>query len=59
MCNTMSDIAEMHGIVGAHQFGFRKNRSTIDAVFVLSTLMKKAKAKKCPFSAAFLNVSKV
>ena len=41
----MSEIAEAHGLVGPHQFGFRKNRSTVDAVFVLSTLLKKAKAK--------------
>lgn len=41
----MSEIAEAHGLIGPHQFGFRKNRSTVDAVFVLSTLLKKAKAK--------------
>ena len=45
MCKKMSDISESHGIIGPHQFGFRKNRSTVDAVFVLSTLLKKAKAK--------------
>ena len=38
MCKKMGDI-------GPHQVGFRKNRSTVDAVFVLSTLLKKAKAK--------------
>ena len=55
----MSNIAESHGLVGPHQFGFRKKRSTIDAVFVLSTLLKKAKAKNQPFATAFLDVSKV
>ena len=42
----MSDIAESSGVIGPHQFGFRKNRSTVDAVFVLSTLLKKAKSKR-------------
>ena len=46
MCKKMSDIAESSGVIGPHQFGFRKNRSTVDAVFVLSTFLKKAKSKR-------------
>jgi hypothetical protein len=38
----MSIAAETHGMLGPEQFGFR---STIDAVFVLPTLLKKAKSK--------------
>ena len=42
----MSEVAEENQLLGPEQFGFRKGRSTIDAVFVLSTLIKKAKIKK-------------
>ena len=59
MTNRMAGIAETHGLVGPHQFGFKKNRSTVDAVFLLTALLKKAKAKNLPFSAAFIDVSKV
>jgi hypothetical protein len=45
MTNRMTSIAETHGLVGPHQFGFRRNRSTVDAVFLLTALLKKAKAK--------------
>ena len=45
MTNRMTDIAEAHSLVGPHQFGFRKHRSTVDAVFLLTTLLKKAKSK--------------
>ena len=45
MCNKMTKIAEREGMVGQEQFGFRKGRSTLDAVFVLTTLLSKAKAK--------------
>ena len=45
MANRMSDIVERNGLLGPHQFGFRKNRSTLDAVFLLNTILKKAKSK--------------
>ena len=45
MANRMSDIVESNGMLGPHQFGFRKNRSTLDAVFLLNTILKKAKSK--------------
>lgn len=45
MCSTMSDIAEDHDMLGPEQFGFRRKRSTIDAVFVLATMLQKAKIK--------------
>ena len=44
MCSTMSEIAEEH-MLGPEQFGFRKKRSTLDAVFVLATMLQKAKIK--------------
>lgn len=45
MCSTMSEIAEEHSMLGPEQFGFRKKRSTLDAVFVLATMLQKAKIK--------------
>ena len=59
MCKHMTSIAEDKNMLGPEQFGFRKGRSTSDAIFLLSTLLTKAKAKSLPFSAAFLDVSKV
>ena len=46
MCDHMTDAAEANGLLGSEQFGFRRGKSTIDAVFVLATLMKKAKLKR-------------
>jgi hypothetical protein len=42
----MTNVSEMNGLLGEEQFGFRRGRSTIDAVFVLSTMIKKAKLKR-------------
>ena len=46
MCDLMTDIVEENKLLGPEQFGFRRGRSTTDAVFVLHTLMRKAKVKK-------------
>ena len=45
MCSTMTSIAEERNMLGPEQLGFRSKRSTLDAVFVLATLLQKAKAK--------------
>ena len=41
----MTSAAEDNHLLGDEQFGFRKGRSTLDAAFVLTTLLGKAKAK--------------
>ena len=46
MCRRMTAIAERHGMIGPEQFGFRAGKSTTDAVFVLTTLIQKAKIKR-------------
>ena len=46
-------------MLGPEQFGFRCGRSTIDAAFVLTTLMHKAKKKRWKFATAFIDISKV
>ena len=45
MCKYMTEAAEANLLLGQEQFGFRKKRSTLDAIFLLSTLLNKAKAK--------------
>ena len=42
----MTEVVETHGMLDEAQFGFRKDRSTIDAIFVLNTLFMKAKQKR-------------
>ena len=59
MCEKMTSIVEREGHLGPGQFGFRKNKSTTDAVFVLSTILQKARAKGWPFACAFVDISKV
>ena len=46
MCGLMSSAAEKNHLLGNEQFGFRRGRSTLDATFVLTTLLRKAKAKR-------------
>ena len=58
MCRLMTDIVEEEKLLGEEQFGFRRNRSTIDAAFVLTSLMQKAKRKRFKFSTAFIDISK-
>ena len=55
----MMDIVEQEGLLGEEQFGFRRKRSTIDAIFVLTRMLQKAKRQRKSFAAAFLDISKV
>ena len=41
----MTAVAEENGMLGPEQFGFRKGRSTLDAIFLLTSLLRKAKSK--------------
>ena len=59
MCKKMTDIVEKHGLLSDAQFGFRPGRSTLDAIFVLTSLIQKAKKKRKPYAVAFLDISKV
>ena len=55
----MTNIVENNCLLGPEQYGFRRGRSTIDAVMVLTALLQKAKRKSWPYSAAFIDISKV
>ena len=59
MCKLLTEVVEENQMLGPEQYGFRKGRGTRDAVFVLSTIMKNAKIRGIPYSAAFLDISKV
>ena len=59
MARRMMEVAENNGMLGPEQFGFRKKRGTLDAIFVLSSLIEKAKEKSTPYAIAFLDISKV
>ena len=41
----MTDIVEAERMLGPEQFGFRRKRSTIDAIFILTTLLARGKVK--------------
>ena len=58
MCKKMTDIVEEHKLLGEEQFGFRRKRSTIDAAFVLTSLLQKAKRKGWKFASAFIYIAK-
>ena len=45
MTKKMTKIAEENGLLPPDQFGFRKGKSTLDAIYILSTLLRKAKKK--------------
>ena len=59
MCKHMTNAAENNGLLGPEQFGFRRGKSTMDAVFTLMSLIMKAKSKGWHFATAFLDISKV
>ena len=59
MCGLMTTVAEENNLLGPEQFGFRRGRSTIDAAFVLTTLMRNAKKNRRPYAAAFVDIEKV
>ena len=46
-------------MLGAEQYGFRRGRSTSDAIMILTSLLQKAKRKSRQYSAAFVDISKV
>ena len=59
MCRKMTEIVEREGFLGNEQYGFRAGRSTTDAIFVLSTMLRKAKIRKKKYACAFVDITKV
>ena len=56
--NKLSTVVEREGLLGENQFGFRKGRSTTDALFVLLTMVQKCKLKSSKLTMSFLDIQK-
>ena len=48
----LKDWAHLSGLLGDCQFGFREGFSTVDAIFVLQTLLEKSQTLKQPLYSA-------
>ena len=59
LCQRMTKVVEDEGFLGKEQFGFRQGRSTVDAIFTLTTLFRSARASQKRFAACFIDISKV
>jgi hypothetical protein len=54
----LSNYMEKNGLIDPAQHGFRKQHSTIDNIFVLNTLIRKAKSEKKNLYVCFVDFSK-
>ena len=54
----ITEVVEREGMLGENQFGFRKGRSTQDALFVLLTIIQKSKLKSNNLTMSFLDIQK-
>ena len=54
----MIKVVERESLHGEEQFGFRRGRSTTDALFVLQTLIQKSKKSGKKLSLVFLDLKK-
>ena len=54
----MNAVCEREGFYGEVQYGFRKNRSTTDCVFLILAAIRSAKRKNRTFSIAFCDIAK-
>ena len=54
----ISDWAEANGILNESHFGFRGNRRTTDAIFILNAITQIFKKKRKPLYTCFIDFSK-
>ena len=54
----LKDWAHLSGLLGDCQFGFREGFSTVDAIFVLQTLLEKSQTLKQPLYCCFIDFRK-
>ena len=59
ICQRMTRVVEENCFLGKEQYGFRKGKSTLDAIFTLNTLMHCARVRNKRFVACFIDISKV
>ncbi len=56
--NRLTTVAEEQNWLGEAQGGFRKGRSTVDQLFILTSMMEKARAKGKKLNMAFIDLKK-
>jgi len=54
----LADWAENNTVISDAQFGFRKGRSTVDAIFVLNVIISKFINTNCRLACAFIDFKK-
>ena len=54
----MTNVVEREQLLGEEQFGFRRNRSTLDALFVLNTVIQKSRLSGKKLSICYLDIKK-
>ena len=54
----LSQIVELHGLLGEAQCGFRKGRGSADNIFILNTIFWKARAEKSSVHLGFIDITK-
>ena len=54
----LSEVVEVHNLLGEVQNGFRRERSMTDNSFILDSILMKAKAKKQKLHLCYLDISK-
>ena len=50
--------AENNNIIDHYQFGFRKNKSTVDCIYILQAIINKQLSSKCKLYCAFIEFKK-
>ena len=54
----LSEVVEVHNLLGEVQNGFRKERSMVDNSFILDSILMKAKAKRMKLFLCYLDIAK-
>ena len=56
--NRLCECAESNKLLPEVEFGFRRNRRTTDCIFILNTLIEKARVDKCSLFVCFVDFCK-
>ena len=56
--NTLSEWVEGNNLLPEEQFGFRKNRRAVDCVYILNTVIEKARAEFSPLYICYVDLKK-
>ena len=56
--NRLSEWVEGNNLLPEEQFGFRKNRRAVDCVYILNTVIEKARAEHSPLYICYVDLKK-